>query len=184
MGERVRPKKSRGLASGSRLHEAVEAAAKAGGDLFRARPEVEPAVEGPVTDPSHDDLRDELSIARRRLREAEEGHARALARAAQRWENERSVLETQMTSLVEEIGAAKHIVERVSELEAELGRLRDEVAARDQAARTAESERARLVAEIEGLRVLLAAGARPEGVAPAAGKVARAAAAGSARGTA
>lgn len=182
MGERVRPKKSRGLASGNRLHEAAEAAARAAGGLFEVRPVGEEGSAGRSPDPGRDDLREELAVARRRLREAEEGHARALARAAQRWENERSVLETKMTSLVEEIGAAKHIVERVGELEAELERVRAEVLARDEAVRAAGSERERLVAEIEGLRALLAAPTRIEG-AKSAG-AALAAAAGASRGTA
>ena len=63
----------------------------------------------PVSIPAEDEaLRDALAQARRLLRDAEEGHARALARAARRWEKERAALETQMTGLVQEIGAAKH----------------------------------------------------------------------------
>ncbi|MFM7144669.1 MAG: hypothetical protein ACKO2K_22430 [Alphaproteobacteria bacterium] len=182
MGDHARPNKKgrRGLAGGSRLHEAAEAAARVGGALLRARgidpTAVAQASDGDVGEPPLA----ALDEARRRLREAEEGHARALARAAQRWEKERAALEMQMTGLVQEIGAAKHIVERVGELEGEVERLRAEVASHEETARLADAECGRL-------RALLAASAdeQPrEGTTPGGTRAARAAVAGGARGTA
>jgi hypothetical protein len=184
MGDRARPKRGRGPASGSRLHEAAAAAARAGGGLLRAYADAPEAPPEDSAEPVRDGLREELELARRRLREVEEGQARALARAARRWEKERSALESQMTSLVQEIGAAKHIVERVRELEQELAGARAEVEARDEAVRGAEAARVSLVAEIEALRALLPTEARREDGAPAAGRAARSAAVGATRGTA
>ena len=46
MGEHARPKKTRGLAGSSRLHEAAEAAARAGGMLLRSREAEAPSPEG------------------------------------------------------------------------------------------------------------------------------------------
>lgn len=183
MAGQARSKKNRGLAGGNRLHEAAEAAARVGGLLFRPR-EGDPADTLAVLAPAEDSLRDALAEARRRLREVEEGHARSLARAARRWEKERAALEAQMTGLVQEIGAAKHIVERVGELEAEVERLRSELAASERSARDLDAERSRLRAEIEALRPGAPAVAALEGANPAGARAARAAAAGVARRTA
>lgn len=74
-----------------------------------------------------------------------------LARISAKWEKERSALEMQMTSLVQEIGAAKHIVERADEIEHELAQAREALAGRAAAEIAWAAERDQMRAAIERL---------------------------------
>jgi len=151
MGDDARPKRIRGIAAKTRLQEAAEAAARAGGELLRARSEsVGRPLEGPQ-DGARVALRAALADAQARLRAAEERHARVLARISAKWEKERSALEMQMTSLVQEIGAAKHIVERADEIEHELAQAREALAGRAAAEIAWAAERDQMRAAIERL---------------------------------
>jgi len=153
-GDRERARRTKTGPARSRVQSAAETAARAGQSLATgsaaerhtagARRRISPEAEIRA-------LKRTLAEADARLRAAEVRFARAQARLAARHERENEALEAQLTKLVQEIGAAKHIVERAHTLEAELrvaeGRIA-EMAARE---RAWQEEQSALVAEVARL---------------------------------
>lgn len=153
MAERGRPKKGTGGLGRSRIQAAAEAAAKAVGALGAGGERAKAGKRGAVSPQAQiRALKRALADADQRLRESEVRSARAVARARGRAEREHDALEAQLTKLVQEIGAAKHIVARAQVLERDLQAAQARVAELLESERTWTSERAALEAEVARLR--------------------------------
>jgi chromosome segregation ATPase len=172
MGETNRAKRTKAGPARSRVHAAAETAARAGRALAggvaepgaKASPRRQGSPEAEIRA-----LKRALTEADARLRAAEVRFARTQARLVGHHERETEVLEAQLTKLVQEIGAAKHIVDRAQAREGEMRVLEERLAE----LRTRESawgeERVSLLAEIDRLRPserAVAAQAPPEEAKP------------------
>ena len=178
MAERGRPKKGAGGLGRSRIQAAAESAAKAVGALGAGAERVKPGKRAGAASPQAQirALRRALADADQRLRESEARCARAVSRARGRSDRERDALEAQLTKLVQEIGAAKHIVARAEGVERDLQAAQARIAELVSRERGWATERAGLEAEIARLReferaavAVRAAEPRPRRLAAAAG---------------
>jgi hypothetical protein len=177
--ERERARRSKTGPARSRVQSAAETAARAGRSLASAGAgeRAKPAARRPLSPEAEiRALRRTLSEADARLRAAEVRFARAQARLVARHERENEALEAQLTKLVQEIGAAKHIVDRAQMREAELRVAEARIAELSAREAAWQEERAALVAEVARLAPF-APPAVGQADAPRAGAKARAAAA-------